>query len=495
VATVSLRTRVAVGLGWTGGAHWLGVATSTVTTVIVARLLDPADFAVVAAAGALAGVLGVLQESGLGAAVVQHDGEADRAATTGFFLNLAAATAGLVICVALTPWLSAFFHIDRPGPLAVAFAPMWFRAWINVPVARLQKELDFRRCAMVEGAQILCYPAVTIPLALAGTGAWALVLGQAAASAAGGVAAWSLSAWRPRLADFDWTTGRQLMRYGRPLVWSNVLGMVNDRIDNWATGRMLGPVALGLYAMSFRLATLPRTGFTFVVSRVLFPTLTALKGDERRFREAFLRSLHWVAALAMPASAGLALLAPEIVAVALGPRWAGAVTPLRVLAGFALLAALSATTGDVFKATGRSTLIFRIGLVHSAALWTGLWLLAPYGISWVALAVTIAALLSSSTAFTCALWALRIGPLVLVRALWTPAVATAVLAAGVSAARELPLGPGPAALVMLTALGVTVYVAALAVLAPADVQELGAALAAVRKRPASPATAAAAGVK
>jgi PST family polysaccharide transporter len=268
--------------------------------------------------------------------------------------------------------------------------------------------------------------------------------------------------------------------------------MVNDRIGDWVTGRVLGPVALGLYAMSFRLATLPRTGFTFVVSRVLFPTLTSLRGDDRRFRAAFLRGLHWVAALAMPASAGLALLAPEIVAVVLGPRWAGAVTSVRVLAGFALLAALAATTGDVFKATGRSGVIFRVGLVHSAALWTGLWFLAPYGIAHVALAVTFAALLSSSTAFACALGALGIGPGVLARALWAPAVATVVMAAGVAAAGHLALGGGAAALALLTALGVVLYVGTLALLAPADVRELGAAAAALRARR-SPQAAAAAG--
>ncbi len=488
---MTLRARVAVGLGWTGAAHWIGVATSTLTTAVVARLLVPADFAVVAAAGALGGVLGVLQESGLAAAVVQHGGDGDRAATTGFVLNLAAATAGVLLCVAVTPWLAAFFHIDRPAPLAVAFAPLWLRAWINVPVARLQKALDFRRCAMVEGAEILCYPVVTIPLALAGTGPWALVLGQTGATAAGAAAAWALTPWRPRRADLDWTTGRQLVRYGRPLAWSNLLGTVNDRIDNWATGSVLGPVALGLYAMSFRLATLPRTGFTFVVSRVLFPTLTTLHGDDRRFREAFLRGLHWVAALAMPTSTGLALLAPEIVAVALGPRWAGTVTSLRVLAGFALLAALSATTGDVFKAAGRSTLIFRIGLVHSAVLWSGLWLLAPRGISYVALAVTIAALCSSAAAFACVLGVLDVGSRGLARALWAPSVATLVMAGAVTAARVLPLGGGATALVALTVLGVVLYAGALAVLAPADVHDLAAAVAAVRaRRPPSAAAAA-----
>jgi len=477
---VSLRARVTVGLGWTGAVHWLGVAVATVTTAIVARLLVPEDFAIVAAAGALAGVVGAIQESGLGSAVVQHTGDEERAATTGFLLNLAGASIALVVCLALTPWLAAFFQIDRPGALAVAFAPLWLRAWMNVPLARLQKALDFRRCAIVEAVQVFAYPAATIPLAVAGTGPWALVLGQAVAAAAGAVAAWMLSGWRPAVRDFDWTTGRSLLRFGRPLLWSTLLGMVNDRIDNWATGRMLGPAALGLYAMSFRLATLPRTGFTYVVSRVLFPAMTTLQGDERRLRDAFLKGLHWVAALAIPTTCGLALLAPEIVAVALGPRWTGSIAPLRVLAGFGLCAALAATTGDVFKATGRSALIFRIGLVHSAVLWTGLALLTRYGLPYVALAVTGAAVVSSATAFVCALATLHVGPRALARALAAPAAGTLVMAVAVAAARALPLGSGVVSLLVLTGLGAAVYTGTVAWLAPADVRELGSAVATLR---------------
>src|SRR2546422_9100684 len=104
---VTLRARVTAGLGWPGGVHWLGLAMATVTTAVVARFLLPADFAVVAAAGALAGVMGVLQESGLGAAVVQHVGHDDRAATTGLVLNVAGATATVIACLAMTPWLAA----------------------------------------------------------------------------------------------------------------------------------------------------------------------------------------------------------------------------------------------------------------------------------------------------------------------------------------------------------------------------------------------------
>jgi O-antigen/teichoic acid export membrane protein len=413
---------------------------------------------------------------------VQHAGDGRRAATTGLLLNLAGATAGLALCLALTPWLAGFFRIDEPAALAVAFTPLWLRAWMNVPLARLQKALDFRRCALVEAAQVLTYPALTIPLAVTGAGAWALVVGQAGAAAAGALAAWLLSAWRPRLREFDWETGRALLRYGRPLVWSNLLGMVNDRVDNWVVGRVLGPTALGLYVMAFRLATLPRTGFTFVVSRVLFPAMTTLQGDERRMREAFLRALHWVAACAIPASVALAMLAPDIVAVALGPGWGGVVTPLRVLTGFALVASLAATTGDVFKATGRSVLIFRIGLVHSAVLWTGLALLAPRGVAWTGLAVSLAAGVSGAVAFACAVATLRIRAGMLARVLAAPVAATLVMAAALAAAGELPLAPGAVRLVVSTALGMAAYAGAHLLLAPEDVRELGDALAAVRGR-------------
>ncbi len=477
---MSSGARVAAGLGWTGGVHWLGVVASTATTAVLARLLVPADLAVVVAAGAVSGLVGILQESGLAAAVVQHTGDRDRAATTALVLNLAASTVALAACVAASPWLAAFFQIDRPAALAAAFAPLWLRAWYNVPLARLQRSLAFGRCALVEGAQVLVYPAVTIPLAWAGRGPWSLVLGQAAAATAGALAAWVLVGWRPRRCDFDWAVGRDLARYGRPLVGANLLGTMNDRIDDWVVGRCFGPAALGVYAMAFRLSTLPRTGFSFVASHVLFPTLAGLQADPRRFRETYLRGLHWVAVLALPASAGLALVAPDHVGLMLGPRWTAAVVPLRILSGFALLASLSATTGDVFKAAGRSRLILRIGFLHSAILWTGLALIGRHAVAYVALSVTLAALGSGTAAFGFALAVLGLRPAACWRALRGPVVASAVMAGGVLAAQHAVAGT--AGLVAAVVVGGLVYVATLLLTDPDDVHQLGAVVRALGAR-------------
>ena len=210
----------------------------------------------------------------------------------------------------------------------------------------------------------------------------------------------------------------------------------------------------------------------------LFPALALVQDDERRLRMLFLRSLHWVAVFSIPTSVGLALLAPELIAVVLGPRWEGAVPAVRVLAGFGLCAALSATTGDVFKATARSHLILRVGAVHSAALWIGLACLASRGVAFAALAVTGAAAVSSRAAFAAAAGILALGPGAIVRALVAPAAASTLMAAAVYVVLA-----GTTRLVGGALGGAAVYAAALALLAPEDGREVRRLIGALRPAP------------
>src|SRR5439155_9740536 len=144
---------------------------------------------------------------------------------------------------------------------------------------------------------------------------------------------------------------------------------------------------------------------------------------------------------------------------------------------------------------GRSVLIFRVGLVHSAVLWAGLGLLASRGIAWVALAVTAATLVSATVAFACATRVLRLSPAALGRAVFSPAVATAVMGGALAALRRLPLTAGAASLAVLVGAGLIVYGGVLALLAPADVREVLDALAALRERRRVDARALAADVK
>jgi len=472
---------MAAGVAWIVAARWGGVASGVATTAVLARLLVPADFAVVAAAAAVAGFVGLVQESGLGAAVVHRRDDETRVATTALVLHLAAATAGLALSVAAAPWIARFFDVTQAGALAAAFVPVWLGAWATVPTARLQRRLAFRELACVQAVPAFVQPVVAVPAAAAGLGAWALVLGQIAATAAAACVAWAFAGWRPRRRDFSPPLARALATYGRPLLGANVLGRVNDSIDTWVAGRLWGPAALGAYALSFRLATLPRFAVSFAVSGVLFPALALLRDDRARLQQGFLRSAHWVGTLAVPPAVLLGMLAPAVIGVVLGPRWEAAVAPARILAVFALLAALSATTGDVFKATGRPGLVWRIGLVHGAVLWTGLALLAPRGLAGVAWAVTAATAASSAVALVVALRLLGLGAGALARALAGPAAGGLAMAALFAA-----VGPetvhGAVRLAAVSAAGGVAFGLAWLVSAPVGRQDLVLLLGAARAR-------------
>src|SRR5262249_11125426 len=160
---------------------------------------------------------------------------------------------------------------------------------------------------------------VAVPAAMAGLGAWSLVLGQIAATAATAVGSWACAGWRPRAREFSIPLARELGTYGRPLLGANLLGRLNDQVDHWVGRRLWGAPALGAYAVAFRLATLPRFAVSFAVSGVLFPALARVRDDRARLQQGFFRSLHWVATLAMPAAIALAMLAPAVIRVALGP--------------------------------------------------------------------------------------------------------------------------------------------------------------------------------
>jgi PST family polysaccharide transporter len=471
---------MATGIAWTVATRWLGVATSVLATAVLARLLVPADFAVVAAAAAVAGFVGLVQESGLGAAVVHQREDDARVATTAFVLHLAAATIGLAVSLALAPSVARFFGVTQVGALAAAFVPVWLAAWATVPTARLQKRLAFHRLACVQALPALVHPAVAIPAAATGLGAWALVLGQIAGAAASAAAAWAFAGWRPRRCEFSVSVARTLASYGRPLLGANLLGRLNDSVDTWVAGRLWGPAALGAYAMGFRLATLPRFAISFAVSGVLFPALAMVRDDRARLQQGFLRSVHWVGTLAVPAAVVLGMLASDVIGVVLGPRWDGAVGPTRVLAVFAALAALSATTGDVFKATGRPGLVWRIGVVHSAVLWTGLAVLAPRGLVGVALAVTGATAVSSSIALGVALRMLGLGIGALARALAGPVLGGAVMGAVLAAVE--PAAGGVIGLASAIAAGGAAFVAVWLATAPVGRQDVAVLLGVARER-------------
>ena len=460
------------------GAAALAVASATSqaialgTSLVLARLLDPAAFGLVAMANLLLAFLGPLHDSGLATAFVAR-GERPRAyAATLAWGATASGIIAALLAAAAAPFVAAAFEtpaaLDVTRVLAVTFA---FRGLAAAPLAVLTRELAFGRRALTLIAGAATESTVAIGCALRGWGPWALVIGQVAGSLAIAVLAWIVAPWRP-WGRFSGARLWEMSRYGRHVVLGNSLGFLGSYLDNIVVGRVLGTAALGVYGAAFRWGRLPALALSMVVSPVAFPSYVGVRDDAERFRRAYLRLLRTVTTVSFPAQVGLLLTAPRLVETLYPPAWHAMVAPLQIFAVFGLLNSIVGTTGDVFKAANRPGWIAAIGGVHLPALALFLWLFVSDGPAGAATALTLAAVASGSIAVPLALHVLRIAPTTVLRALAPQALATAVMAAIVSAAiHAVPSATVPA-LALVCAGGAAAYAGALVVIDGPWVREL-----------------------
>ena len=385
-----LTRRTARGMGWAYGSFATGRLLVLVATAILARLLTPEEFGLVALALTVMAFLDMLRDLGLAEAlvIVDEDEVEDRAETAlvamlGIGVVLAAITA------AMSPLAAMFF--DEPeltGLMAVLGLTFLFRAIGSSHYALAQKRMDFRARTGGELADVVVRGGASIALAVAGAGAWSLVLGYIAGSLAMTIALWVLVPWRPK-----WTPKRehlrQLLGFGGALTGVTIAGAVLGNVDRIIIGRALGAGPLGLYTLAARLPDLAVTNVTIVAGQVLFPAFAAVEGSA--LGRAYLRALHHTSVLALPVSALLAVLAEPLILVAFGDQWIEGVPIMQVFCAYALSTALSFVSGTVLKSRGRAGLLLRVSILQVALVVPAVIVAVPYGIVAMAAAHAVAA--------------------------------------------------------------------------------------------------------
>jgi PST family polysaccharide transporter len=450
-----------------------GQAIALVTSLVLARLLSPADFGLVAMANLLLAFVGPLHDSGLATAFVARGTHARDYAPTLAWGTVASGLLAAALVAATAPLVARGF--EQPAlesvtrALAVTFA---FRGIAAAPLAVLTRELAFERRAVTTLGGTIVESITSIACAYRGAGAWSLVIGQIGGAGATAALAWLVAPWRP-WGTFSAARLWEMSRYGRHVVTANSLGFVGAYLDNIVVGRVLGAGALGLYGTAFRWGRLPATALATIASPIAFPSYVSVRDDPARFHRAYLRLLRTVTSITLPAQTGLFLLAELLVDTLYPPAWHAMAMPLRIFAVFGLVNSIVSTTGDVFKAANRPGWIAALAAVHLPALCVGLWLLVHRGPAGAAAALAVSACASGAVAVPLALHVIALPVGRFLASVVPQALATAAMALVVTTVLVV-LAPAPslAALVLLVVLGALAYVAALAAIDGAWVREL-----------------------
>ncbi len=347
---MSIERQAISGLKWTGAARFVSQTVSWAVTLIVVRLLAPADYGVVAVSAVIISIFSTAAELGLGAALVQApklDRDAlARVAGLAMLLNI-----GLGAVVALAAPLAGLLFKEAVLPRVIQVSSLHFvlAAVSIVPQALAYRDMNFKWSASIELVSALASSVVTLLLALHGAGVWSLVVGSLAAAAVRsamflrGQNVWPVF----RLGG----VGRHVT-YGGALATSRLAWQVINQSDVLIAGRFLTPSAVGLYSVSLHLATLPMQRVMSIVNQVVFPAVARLQDDRPRLRERLLSGLRLLGFVSVPVMWGISSVAPELVELALGPTWQDAAYPLRVVS---LLIPLRMVSGIV------STTIIGVG--------------------------------------------------------------------------------------------------------------------------------------
>jgi len=387
--------RAAVGgLVWQGLSFFSGKLFVLASTVILARLLTPTDFGVVAIALVFITYADVVTDLGVAQALVLFPPARRR---TDAALTVCLAVAGTFVLVAMlaAPLATSFFgHPEVTGMFRVLSLSLLLRATGQVPDALLRQQLRFRPRTIAELSRSLSQGAVSVVLAVASFGPWAIVDGYLVGCAVWSALLWQFAGYRPDRSFWRLRGSgvRRLLAFGAPAAGTAFLLCLVFNIDYLIVGRLLGARALAYYTIGFRIPELVILSAFNVISVVAFPVFSLVRQNPERLQRGYLFGLRMQAIYGVAAGVGLAMAAPMIVHVVFGPAWAPTIVPLEALALYAAFRALGLGPHDAFRGIGRPDLLVKLSLLRLAVVAPALLIGARFGIdgvSWAQAAVAL----------------------------------------------------------------------------------------------------------
>lgn len=352
----SSRKLLVKGAAWIASARIIINLIALASTIILARLLLPEDFGLVAIAESIAIMAASITELSLVQALIQHDDPEERHYHTAFTLNLIRAVLlALFLCGISFP-VAAAYGDPRLGPILFVIAGSTvIGALENPKLITFQRKLVFLQEASLSVGTKLAAFVTAITIALVYQSYWALILGGVAGQTARVLISYLVVHYRPRICFTEW---RDLVSFSGWLTFGQAIRSINMRSVPLALGFVISPASLGHYSLGVRLAGMAVNESIGPLRQTLFPAFSRMKDDRGRLQAAYIRAQAFLCSLAFPVSVGFALLAEPLIGLLIGEKWLPAVPIIQVLTIIAALEVLESST-PLGMAVGRTKALFR----------------------------------------------------------------------------------------------------------------------------------------
>lgn len=463
-----MRGAIAKGAAWMVLFRLFDRSIGIVSTAILARLLLPADFGLVAMAMSIIAVIEFATAFSFEMALIQKPDPQREHYDTAWTLNIIMAGLGALLTASLALPAASFYGDPRLVEVMLAIGAAWLIAGFeNIGTVNFRREMNFSAEFRLMATKRFVSFLVTMVAALTLRSYWALIIGTATSRALGVALSYGMQPYRPRLSL---ARTRELFSFSGWLLLSNISGVVIGKVPHFTVGRLFGAQVLGAYTVGAEIANLAYTELVAPLNRAMFPGYARLSEDRPAFRSTCLDATAAILLVVLPVSVGVAVLAGPIVRILLGAQWVDAVPVIQVLAFSGAVSAVTSNNVAAYLALGRPQLTTWILATRLVLLLAAIWLLAPrYGMIGVAYADLVSALGSLVVSLPILFTTLQLGALQYLRTLWRPTLAS--LATGVLVLGLIGLLPGAGsfanallALAIGAPVGLIAYVALVALL-------------------------------
>lgn len=376
--------KIARGTAWTVGMRLAVRALGVLSTIVLARLLVPSDFGLVAKAALVYELIELATALGLQSALISNQSTSRAHYDTVWTVHVLRGTALSMLLLALAAPIAGIFNEPDLARLLPTFALMsLIDGLTNVGIVDFQKQLrfdlDFRYTLYKRLAGFI----VTIVAAYYWRTYWAFIAGMLLGSVVGVLSSYVLSNFRPR---FSLAEARSLFGFARFMLPAEVLGAVANRIDGFILGRFDSTAMFGIYSITSQIAFLPSTELAMPVGRSLLPGLATVGEDRQSFRRLYGDALAVVLWIALPIGVGISAVSGPLVLVLLGSAWAAAAPLLSALALAGVVMSVAALATAALLALGLARLHFHMRIVvlvcHAIFLGTGYYIAGSIGLCW-----------------------------------------------------------------------------------------------------------------
>jgi len=396
---MNLRQKAAKGVIWSAIQKWGREAISLLTFIVLSRLLDPEAFGLVALTSVFIVLIQVFLDQGFSAAIVQRAELDPEHLDTAFWTSVITGTLLTTIVISASGVVAALLQEPRLililKWLSISFI---FGAFSSTQIALLQRDLAFKGLAVRSLTATVVGGITGVSMALAGFGVWSLVAQNLVKSLTGAIVLWLASDWRPgfKLSPKHY---KELFAFGAPIIGTNLLKVLNRRLDHFLIGYFLGATLLGYYSIGYRLLLVMIRLVTGIINSVAFPIFSRIHQDPKRIRPAFYNVTQYSSLLAFPVFIGLAALASELIPALFGQKWLASVPVMQILALSGILQSMLFFNGSVMKACGKPSWQFGFMLVSAVCNVIGFLIVVRWGIVAVAASCVVVGYLLSPISY------------------------------------------------------------------------------------------------